>query len=52
MLIDWLVDSLFVCFRIVLRGIREIAIKNEIDTGADRAKVHRRNYDELVMTLN
>lgn len=52
MLIDWLVDSLFVCFRIVESDIREIAIKNKVHTGADRAKVHWRNYDELVMTLN
>ena len=32
--------------------IREIAIKNEVHTGADRGKVHWRNYDVLVMTLN
>ena len=38
MLIDWLVDSLFVCFRIVESDIREIAIKNEVDTRADRVE--------------
>ena len=46
MLIDWLVDSLFVCFRIVESDIREIAIKNEVDMGANRAE-----HDVLITIL-